>query len=175
MKINVVIPLDTRGTKMVNQYRFQYDRQSIKLCDPAVEFMSPLECFVNLRTLSEELEVALRGFHRFKLTISGVDYHVEDSDIEETSGLCFRVEENKNLMSIRRKLAKIKIFQGVDREDFSPAIPFYSAGGQDGEDIAEIFDSVNESATEHDFFASQLKLMMMDKSNKWEMVSEYPL
>jgi len=175
MKINVVIPLDIRGSKMVNQYRFQYDRQLIKLCDPAVEFMSPLECFVNLRKLSEELSEILRGFHRFKLTISGVDYHLEDSDIEESPGLCFRVEASKALMSIRQKLAKVKLFQGVDREEFSPVIPFYSCGGQNGYDIAEIYDSVSESATEHDFFASQINLVMMDKSNKWEMVREYSL
>ncbi len=168
MKVKVVIPLDTKGQKIVNQYRFQYDRPLLKLCEASVELIPSVQTFMNLKTLKEQLSPILQGFKRFKVHFNAVEYGLNDS-----STLFFSVEGNKHFLALRQKLAKLSIFEELDHGDWFPHVPFCRV--DDVEEAETIYGKVMERPIRYDFFASQINLIMRDKEDVWEIVGEYPL
>ncbi len=168
MKVKVVIPLDTKGQKIVNQYRFQYDRPLLKLCEPAVELIPSVQTFMNLKTLKEQLSLILQGFKRFKVYFDEIEY-----GLNESSTLFFTVEANKHFTALKQELVKLSIFGELDHGDWFPHVPFCRV--HDTEEAEIVYGEVMERPVKHDFFASQINLIMMDKEDVWEIVEEYPL
>lgn len=165
MLVNVVILLDDKAKKKVDQYRFKYDRRLIKLKEPAVYIAQPVECFLNIKKLNSEIESALGGLSRFKINIDGTGSFYPDEP-----SLHFLVEENKSILAIKRKLSKVDIFSEDYNEDYLPNIPFYEL---DDEDEAEsVLEEVEDDPLKYDFFATEIAVIMKDKSEEWEIMSQ---
>lgn len=165
MLVNFVILLDDKAKKKVDQYRFKYDRRLIKLKEPAVYVSDPVECFLNIKKLNSEIESIMGGMSRFKVNIEGVGSFYPDQP-----SLHFLVEENKSILAIKRKLAKVDIFSENYNEDYIPNIPFYEL---DDEDEAEsVLEEVEGEPLRYDFFASALAVIMQDKTEEWEVMSQ---
>ncbi len=168
MKVKVVIPLDLKGQKIVNQYRFQYDRPLLKLCEASVELIPSVQTFMNLKILKEQLSPILQGFKRFKVYFNAVEY-----GLNESSSLFFSMEESKHFTALKQQLSKLSIFEELGQGDWCPHIPFCRVN--DVEEAETIYGEVTERPIRHDFFASQINLIMKDKEDVWEIVGEYPL
>jgi len=168
MKICVVLPLDIKSTKHINQYRFKYDKELQKNFEPVIEITPPVEDFVNIKFVKEELSQVLNSFNRIKIQM-----HKIGSLLPDEAHLYFEVEREKQLMTLRRKVTEMSLFAEHHGEEFSPHIPFYST--YDYEEAETIYEDVEEDKFRHDFFANQVYLIVNDKDNGWEIMAEYDL
>ncbi len=168
MEINLVIPLDQKGQKKIDQYRFQYDRKLLKICEPAVEFMPPIETFMNLRYFQKEIPPLLHGINRFKLQFSKVG-----TDIPGQSLIYFSIEKSNSLISVMRKLMKVSVLKEFIDEEYIPRVLIYRE--EDIETAEDIYQSLQEEDLNYHFFASQINLIMRDKNEYWQIIEEYPI
>ncbi len=167
MKLSIVAPLDSKAKKMLEQFRYEYDRKLLKLFEPVVEIIPPIECYTNIKKLQKTLTDIFRSISRFKIKINGIG-----SALPDYVSLHFMVEHEKKLSSLRDQLTNLHDFSELKDTEFTPHIPFFRFG--DIDDAEEIYESLKDTSYKHQFFVTQLYLIS-NHNNNWETVEEYQL
>jgi len=168
MKVKVVIPLDDGGRKKVDQYRFQFDRKLIKVFEPAIELIPPINYFDNIRNIINNFNNIMHGLKRFKVKIDKIV-----TDIPEENALSFTIEEDKSINMLIHKLLRSNYFVENESQNFVPYILIYNNG--DKNESESIYDSIVIDNFKHDFFVSQILLIMQDKTKSWDIITECSL